>query len=166
MLIAIENNLHMKRFIVLSVLLFSFISFAQDSDSSLNWLTNLEKAEKISKKIDKPILIYFTGSDWCPPCDALKKDFFDSTEFAPLADDFVLVMIDYPRRMDVISPKQLAYNKGVIKKYNQEKSFPKILILNHSGRELGKLSGYSSYSTLRDTSHHFAFVDKFSSRNH
>ena len=152
-----------KRFLIVTlVFLSTAVSFAQENGSSLDWLTNLEEAEKISKQTSKPILMYFTGSDWCPPCVALKNDFFESPEFATRADRFVLVMIDYPRRIDIISEEQLAYNKKVIGKYNSNKSFPKLLVLNHSGKELGRLSGYSSYSTDQDTSYHFEFVDKFS----
>mgnify|MGYP000019045990 CR=1 FL=1 len=154
----------MRQFLFITFLFFSVISFAQDNVSSLDWHTNLEEAKKISQKTNKPILMYFTGSDWCPPCVALKKDFFENPEFVKRADDFVLVMIDYPRRVDIISEEQMAYNKKVINKYNKNKSFPKLLVLNHSGRELGRLSGYSSYSTDKDTSYHFAFVDKFTSK--
>lgn len=155
----------MKGFVVVVVLMFSVLSIGQETESSLNWLTNLEKAEKISKQTKKPILLYFTGSDWCPPCKGLKKDFFETPEFASRADDYVLVLIDVPRRMDIVSEEQLAYNKKVVKKYNKDNSFPKLLVLNHSGKELGMLSGYSSYNTYQDTSYHFAFVDKFASSN-
>lgn len=154
----------MKQFLFVIFLFFSVICFAQDSVSSLDWHTNLEEAEKISQKTNKPILMYFTGSDWCPPCVGLKEDFFESPEFATRADNFVLVMIDYPRRVDIISEEQMAYNKKVIGKYNTNKSFPKLLVLNHSGRELGRLSGYSSYSTDKDTSYHFDFVDRYVSK--
>lgn len=154
----------MKQFLFVTFLFFSVVSFAQESVSSLDWHTNLEEAEKISQQTNKPILMYFTGSDWCPPCVGLKKDFFESPEFATRADNFVLVMIDYPRRVDIISEEQMAYNKKVIGKYNTNKSFPKLLVLNHSGRELGRLSGYSSYSTDKDTSYHFDFVDKYTSK--
>lgn len=155
----------MKHLLIAALFITSAISFSQESNTSLNWHTNLEEAEKISKETKKPILMYFTGSDWCPPCVALKKDFFDSEEFVSRAKDFVLVMIDYPRRIDIISEEQMAYNKRILAKYNQSKSFPKLLVLNDKGQELGKLSGYSSYNTYQDTSHHFAFVDKFAARN-
>ena len=152
----------MKSLLIITFCFIAITSFSQDKESGLKWLTNLEEAEKISKKTGKPILMYFTGSDWCPPCVGLKNDFFESPEFATRADSFVMVMIDYPRRIDIISEKQMAYNKIVIDKYNTNKSFPKLLVLNHKGKELGRLSGYSSYSTDQDTSYHFAFVDKYS----
>jgi thiol-disulfide isomerase/thioredoxin len=154
----------MKSLVVVTLLLLSGVCVTAQ-DSNLTWHTSLEDAKNLSKKSHKPILLYFTGSDWCPPCIALKKDFFESAEFETRSKDFVLLLIDYPRRMDILSEEQMAYNKEIVAKYNKDKSFPKLLILNDQGNELGRLSGYSSYSTDKDTSYHFAFVDKHSSRN-
>lgn len=151
----------MKQLVIVALVMFSTVSFSQDDSSQLNWLTNLDEAKEISKTNHKPILLYFTGSDWCTPCKALKTDFFETEEFATRAKDLVLVMIDYPRRMDIISETQKAYNKTVIEKYNANKSFPKFIMLNAKGKEIGELSGYSSFNTYKDTSHHFAFVDEY-----
>ena len=144
------------KFIFLAFIFFISTSHAQQENIELKWLTNLEKAQKQAKKKDKPILVYFTGSDWCSPCKLLKEDFFDTSSFEELSKKFVLVEIDSPFRVDIISEKQMVYNKKVIAKYNKEKTFPKIVTLNHKGKVLGKISGYSS---LRDTSNHFGFIE-------
>lgn len=147
----------MKYLLIIAFLGLSTSTYAQDNDISLNWLTNVEEAQKISKKTNKPILLYFTGSDWCSPCKLLKKDFFDSDEFRKKSEEFVLVMIDYPRRTDIITPEQFAYNKSIVAKLNRSRTFPKLLILNHNGKAQDEISGYSS---LRDTSNHFAFLNR------
>lgn len=147
----------MKYFLIIVLVLCAANSNAQQEDSNLTWLTNLEEAQKISKKEKKPILMYMTGSDWCSPCKMLKKDFFETEEFAKRAKDLVLVMIDYPRAIDILTKEQLAYNKIIVAKYNKNRSFPKILILNSKGKERAIISGYSP---LRDTSNYFAFLDK------
>lgn len=150
----------MKRlFAFLFVAVISSTAFSQ-TDSQLNWLYNMEEAMEISKAEKKPILVYFTGSDWCAPCKGLKSDFFATDDFLQRAGNMVLVMIDYPRRMDIISEEQRAYNKTVMAKYNKGGSFPLMVMTNHKGKVLGELSGYSSFSTYKDTSHHFDFVDK------
>ena len=41
------------------------------AEFSLNWSPTFKEALKKSKKEKKPVLIYFTGSDWCGPCKAL-----------------------------------------------------------------------------------------------
>lgn len=148
----------MRCLLVFAFLCCSAIGLSQDKESNLNWLTNLEEAQAISKKENKPILIYFTGSDWCAPCKMLQEDFFETSQFQEKAENMVLVYIDRPRRVDILTPDQLAYNKTIIAKYNRENTYPKMLALNHKGKVLGKISGYSS---LRDTSNHFSFVDKY-----
>ncbi len=147
----------MKRFIIIGFLVFSSLSFGQDSTASLDWMTNIEKARKVSKKTKKPILVYFTGSDWCAPCIKLKEDFFNSEKFRGLAGRMVLVMIDRPRRIDIISEKQMVYNRGIIEKYNPNKTFPKMIFLNQRGKVMEELSGYSYYG---DTTNHFDFINR------
>lgn len=75
-------------------LLFSTISFAQD----LTWHTDLEKAIPISQKEKKPIMLFFTGSDWCGWCIRLQKEVFKKPEFIEWAKaNVVLVDVDFPR---------------------------------------------------------------------
>jgi thioredoxin-related protein len=150
----------MKRLIIVCLLFAFSLGFAQDEIVETLWLTNLEEAQKIAKIENKQVLVYFTGSDWCPPCIALKKDFFNTAAFIKYEDKFVLVEIDRPRRMDIISEKQLEYNKKVIAKYNDKKSFPLIIILDKSGKIKDKISGYSSYNSYKDLSYHIKFLDK------
>ena len=42
------------------------------------WTTDLPAAKDTAKKENKLILMDFTGSDWCPPCVALKKQVFET----------------------------------------------------------------------------------------
>ncbi len=147
----------MKKLFFLSLIFISVVASAQESSISLKWLTNLEKAQKLSKQKNKPILLYFTGSDWCAPCKMLKKDFFYTEAFKEKSDNFILVMIDKPRRIDILSEKQMKYNDQVISKYNKQKTFPKVLLLNANGRVIDEIDGYNF---LHDTTHHFAFINK------
>jgi len=75
-------------------LLFSTLSFAQD----LTWYTDMEKAISISQKEKKPIMLFFTGSDWCGWCIRLQKEVFTQKEFIDWAKaNVVLVELDFPR---------------------------------------------------------------------
>ncbi len=147
----------MRRYILLLLIIVSSTVFSQDNSTKLNWLTNVEKAKKISKKDKKPILVYFNGSDWCAPCIKLKEDFFWSDEFIEKSENLVLVMIDKPRRIDIISEKQMIYNNEIIAQYNKGKKFPRMIILNYKGKVLDEMSGYSYYG---ETANHFAFINK------
>ena len=73
-----------------------------------------------AEQTDKNVLIYFTGSDWCPPCKMLKTDFFDSAEFAAISQNYVLLYIDIPINKDLLTPEQLAHNKELSSKLNQK----------------------------------------------
>lgn len=151
----------MKKLLLVFTLCVSFSMLAQDDDfedysSNLNWLTDLAEAKQESITSKKPILIYFTGSDWCAPCKMLKKDFFYTDEFEEKADKFVLLMIDMPRRTDIITPEQQEKNNNVVSKYNTSGGYPNLVALNDQLHIIGELSGYTF---LRETDRHFAFID-------
>lgn len=146
----------MKQFLFVVVFFIGFSLSAQE-DVKLNWLTDFNKAKKISKKTKKPILIYFTGSDWCPPCKMLKEDFFNTKEFQKKAEGLVLVMADFPRRIDIITPEQKKQNVKLASQYNKQNKFPNIVVVNSKGKEIDHIM---SYNMMRDPSRHFSFIDK------
>jgi len=53
----------MKKLILFLVFIGTSIGFSQEN--SLQWITDFEIAKQVSKDTKKPILMYFTGSDWC-----------------------------------------------------------------------------------------------------
>lgn len=87
----------MKTIITAALFLFiTSISFAQES--GLKWHTDLNEAIKISQKEKKPIMLFFTGSDWCGWCMKLQKEVFYKDEFKKWAkENVVLVDVDFPR---------------------------------------------------------------------
>ena len=95
----------MKKLIVFAfVLIFQNINSQQ---STLNWHTDLNKAVNISLSEKKPIMLFFTGSDWCGWCMRLKKEVFNFPEFETWTkENVVLVELDFPRRK-AIDPKIL-----------------------------------------------------------
>lgn len=73
-------------------------SFAVEAQE-LQWETDITKAVKMSEKSKKPILMFFTGSDWCGWCIRLQKEVLKTPEFAAWAkDNVILVELDFPRR--------------------------------------------------------------------
>ena len=62
------------------------------------WLVSFEKAKQQAAKEGKPILMEFTGSDWCPPCKALHKNVLVKDDFKnEMPKHFVLLKLDNPR---------------------------------------------------------------------
>jgi len=85
----------MKKIILtLLVVIGSFAVQAQE----LKWETDINKAISVSNKSKKPMLLFFTGSDWCGWCIRLQKEVLKTPEFATWAKkNVVLVELDYPR---------------------------------------------------------------------
>lgn len=84
------------------IVLLTFSSFAIQAQE-LTWHTDVSKASEIAIKTKKPLMLFFTGSDWCGWCIRLQKEVFKTPEFLRWASENVtLVELDFPRR------KQLA----------------------------------------------------------
>jgi len=82
-----------KVFITLLVLLGSFTVEAQE----LKWETDINTAINVSNKTKKPMLLFFTGSDWCGWCIRLQKEVLKTPEFTNWAKkNVILVELDFP----------------------------------------------------------------------
>ena len=87
----------MKKLIFLLIVTFSLNSFSQHN--SVDWNTDMNKSIELSEKTGKPILLFFTGSDWCGWCKKLVREVFAKPEFAKWAkENVILVEIDFPRK--------------------------------------------------------------------
>lgn len=83
------------KMIVALFLLVSSFSNAQE----LVWHTDANKAITESNISKKPLLLFFTGSDWCGWCIKLQKEVFTQPDFKKWAkDNVVLLELDFPRR--------------------------------------------------------------------
>ncbi|WP_405415589.1 thioredoxin family protein [Maribacter sp. Asnod1-A12] len=133
------------KYIILLFMIPLFASAQADYNSvdDSKWLTNYDNAISKAKKQHKNVLVYFTGSDWCPPCKMLKTDLFDTNQFQELSSNYILLYIDIPRNRDLISEKQMIHNKELLTKLNKKKVFPMFKVIDAKGNELDKLSGYS-----------------------
>ena len=112
-------------------------------DEGEDWLKNYEEALSDAKKEKRNVLVYFTGSDWCPPCKMLKKDLFDTSEFKIIAAEYTLLYIDIPRDKNLLSAEQMEHNMNLLNKINKKGVFPLLVILSEKGRLLDQYSGYS-----------------------
>lgn len=126
----------MKFFTIIYI--FLFVSF---SSVSLQWLNNYDKAKEQSKSENKPILLVFSGSDWCKPCIRLEQKVFETTDFKQFADkNLVLLKADFPRkRKNKLSKAQKKHNEALAEKYNKTGQFPLVILLSQEGKVLKKL---------------------------
>ena len=101
---------------------------------------HFEAARNEARRLRRPMLVLFTGSDWCRYCMQLKSHILDSREFRHFARErLILVYIDVPR--DVKLPRKLRHqNQALLQQYGVS-SYPTTVILSPHGRELGKIVG-------------------------
>ncbi|MFT4545729.1 MAG: thioredoxin-related protein [Bacteroidia bacterium] len=89
----------MKSLTLVIAMLVSINLFAQDGKTESDWNTNLVEAVDKSIAEKKPLLMFFTGSDWCGWCKRLQAEAFFKPEFAKWANENVVLMeLDFPRR--------------------------------------------------------------------
>ncbi len=109
------------------------------------WSTDLEKALADAKTGNKSVLVEFTGSDWCPPCIAMRKNVFSQKEFVQAASkNFILVELDFPKANKALAEK----NKPLAEKYKIE-GFPTVILINSNGKEFDRFFA-SEYPKTED----------------
>ena len=133
----------MKRIFLtlMATFLFGVGLFAQ------GWLTDFNQAKKLSKEKELPILLVFSGSDWCAPCIKLDRNIWQSKTFVDYAKDhLVLLRADFPRsKKNKLSKEQMKKNEALAEKYNTRGFFPLVVLLNSEGAVLGK-TGFKNVS--------------------
>ena len=80
----IKNKI-MKKYISILLLFLSINVFSQEGD--LEWHTDLNKAIEITIESEKPLFMFFTGSDWCGWCIRLQKEVFFKPDFVKWAKE-------------------------------------------------------------------------------
>ncbi len=71
-----------------------------DKPNHEGWINDAQKAAKLSQQTGAPVLLFFTGSDWCGWCVRLHNEVLSTTEFKAWAKEkgIILLEVDFPRR--------------------------------------------------------------------
>ncbi len=154
----------MKKILLFLAIIFLHITILNAQENTtyndLNWFSNFEKAKKTATTENKPILIFFTGSDWCGICKMLDKDFLTTDKFKTIANkSLILYKADFPRRTDLVSLDQKEVNETLSAKYSKTRSkrvFPTIVLVDANGNELGFIE---SYNYIHDTTRHYGLLE-------
>ena len=89
-----------------------------------------EVAFRLASESQKPLLMIFSGSDWCAPCIRLHETVLSNEQFQHYASDhFILLKVDFPQRKKQDQSKRKE-NEKLADKYNPRGQFPHILLLN------------------------------------
>ena len=113
---------------------------AVGSTTPQGWYDDFADARKESEKTGRPVLALFTGSDWCPYCVKLKKNFLDTPEFKAFAkDNVILFFADFPDGVKLPAGLRIQ-NEDLAKKYGVN-GFPTTIIISPKGKEMGRVGG-------------------------
>lgn len=122
--------------------LYGLITSEPDSEESLPWMTDYALALEAAKAENKPILLYFTGSNWCGYCVSLEKRIFSKQAFVEFAkDEVILVYLDFPRGVEQ-DPALERQNYALMDRY--QPSIPSLYFIDANEQILGD-TGYISY---------------------
>lgn len=114
--------------------------FGRGATTPHGWNDDFKMAQAIARRTNRPILLLLTGSDWCGYCMKLKREVLDRPDFKRFANDrLVLVYADSPSQIS-LPPPLVAQNKRLKAQFNA-RGVPCTVILDPSGRELGRISG-------------------------
>ncbi|HKX61213.1 MAG TPA: thioredoxin family protein, partial [Verrucomicrobiae bacterium] len=120
------------------LLLGACLPAAVSPTAGATWLESLEVAKSQAVAQRRPILMYFSGSDWDPTCKQFKSTVLDSKEFQSFADErLVLFQADFPRyrpmaQLHMQSNRQLTTQYGV-------SSYPTLMLAAPNGKVVANL---------------------------
>ncbi|SDX30876.1 Thioredoxin-like [Lutibacter oricola] len=119
----------MKKIVMLvSIVLLMQSSFVKANSKSINWIHSYEDGLKMSKLLNKPILLDFTAL-WCGPCRKMDRDVWSKEDVKLIMNNFVPVKVDFDTE------------KELVRKYSV-KGIPYIFIIDAWGSELYSFIGY------------------------
>ena len=112
------------------------------------WQENFDDALALANDENKPIVLVFSGSDWCAPCIRLKRTILESEDFRNYAaSHYVLYNADFPRKKKNQLPlEKLNSNKRLAEKYNPTGYFPLVVVMDKQESVLGK-TGFDRKAT-------------------
>lgn len=132
-----------KIYITLLIVLGSLTTQAQEG---LTWRTNINEAINVSKTENKPLFLFFTGSDWCGWCIRLQNEVFKTPEFISWAKEkVVLVELDFPRRTP--QSDELKMQNNQLQQFFAIRGYPSVRIVKAGA----PIDGKTSFELLGET---------------
>ena len=127
----------MKKILVIAFLTLTTMSL--QAQEELTWHTDLTKATDISIKENKPLFLFFTGSDWCGWCIRLQKEVFKTPEFVKWAkENVILVELDFPRKNEQTEAVKL--QNAQLQQQLQVRGYPTVWFVSSSKTTDGKVN--------------------------
>lgn len=83
-----------------------------------------------ARREQKPVLLVFSGSDWCMPCIQLRRKVLSDTIFKAFCDrNLLLFESDFPQRKK-LPPDKVKDNESLAARFNPKGLFPHVVLLS------------------------------------
>lgn len=127
----------MRNIIFILVCFISIPLIAQD------WEADYAVAISNAKIQKKPLVLVFSGSDWCASCIKLDREIWQSEAFKTYSKEhYILYRADFPRKKtNQLTDGKISVNKQLADKFNSKGYFPHVVVLTAKEEVLGTL-GY------------------------
>ncbi len=127
----------MKKILITLLLVVSAVtSQAQEKQT---WYKDINKAIEASRQEQKPLFLFFTGSDWCGWCMRLQNEVFKTPEFTPWAKDHaILVELDYPRNTP--QSEEIKAQNNQLQQMFKVQGYPTVWFVKPAVKEDGKIN--------------------------
>ena len=111
------------------------------------WTMDYEAAKSYAKEKGLPLILNFTGSDWCSWCIKMEEQVFSQEKWSTYAkENAVTVFIDFPQDKSKVPEKYVERNVKLRDSF-EVRAYPTYIILDgDSGEKIGQL-GASQDST-------------------
>ncbi len=118
-----------------------FSALCQPARAIDGWSDQPQSAFEAAREGGRPILVLFTGSDWCPHCHLLEEHVLATDAFKAWAGGRVeLLVVDMPRQG--ISTAVREERSAFCRRYGV-KSFPTVMLIAPNGTKIAAQPGYS-----------------------
>lgn len=116
------------------------ISVATEGAEVGKWTMDFDAASKLAGEKKLPMLLNFTGSDWCGWCKIMDKNVFAGEAWKEYAaKNVVLVTLDFPKDKNIVPEKFVDRNKTLKEKFGV-RGYPTYMILDSDAEtKIGQL---------------------------
>ena len=115
----------------------TLITWSQTA-TTLSWYTDVSLASQAAAAENKPMLLFFTGSDWCGWCHRLQREVFNTPAFTTWASsDVILVELDFPRNK--VLPQNIMEQNQMLQQQFGVQGYPTVWFVNVT-KEADKLN--------------------------
>ncbi|MGB3316190.1 MAG: thioredoxin family protein [Albidovulum sp.] len=120
-----------------------------------HWTMDFDAAVKLAAEKKLPMMLNFTGSDWCSWCKLMDKGVFAEEAWQKFAaENVVLVTLDFPKDKAIVPEKYVSRNNELKDQFGV-RGFPTYVVLDSDGKtKLGQLGAGKDKTPA-------SFIDEF-----